>query len=255
MAPPRRRYHDIIPVRVAGCHHASTGNTGTTGIPATTWGGAGEKGWGSQQHGRKLSTVMLKRICSTVKTRKLSPRASFREGSLKWQRGEELLGRPFGKGVEMKKGASCKSKRQVRLYKSTSEQWQPARPGCQQKLGSSASVGSRSKETPKPPDSLGQGQSSKFRLFLVLPSNWERAPWLPSSPKLYEPHLDHSPAHSPFWAPSYLQGHQPPLHPGAGGPQPSWHQLPLRFSPQTKTYLDPPAETGGTASEPRGSWP
>lgn len=43
----------------------------------------GERGEGNQQQGRKLSMVMLKRICSTVKTRKLSPRASFREGSLK----------------------------------------------------------------------------------------------------------------------------------------------------------------------------
>ena len=45
--------------------------------------GRRRRGERSQQQGRKLSMVMLKRICSTVKTRKLSPRASFREGSLK----------------------------------------------------------------------------------------------------------------------------------------------------------------------------
>lgn len=106
--------------------------------------------------------------------------------------------------------------------------------------------------------SLGQGQSFKSRPSLGLHGDWERAQRLPNSWKLYEPHFVHSPAHSLFRAPPCPQWHQPLLYPGAGGPRPSRHQLPLRFrllSTHTKTYLDPPTEREGTVYGPRGSWP
>lgn len=75
----------------------------------------------------------------------------------------------------MKKGASSRQKAGVAV-KVHLQTVAAARPGCQQSLGSSGSVGPRSKETPMPPDSLGQGQASKFHPVLVLPNNWERAP-------------------------------------------------------------------------------
>lgn len=191
------------------------------------WGGAGGEGGGEPAAGEEILDGYVKKDLFHCQNQKALP--SFREGSLKWQRGEELLGRPFGKGVEIKKGASSRQKagEAIKVHL-----WTVAARSAWVWTGPDQN---RSQSRP-----LGQGQASKFCLVLVLPSNWERAPWLPNSPKLSEPHLVHSPANSLFWAPSY----QPPLHPGAGGPQPSWHQLPLRFSPQTKTYLDPPAEMG-----------
>lgn len=90
-APPRRRYQDIIPVRQQAVTTQAQGIRAQQESLLQREEGQGRSGGGSQQQGRKLSTVVLKRICSTVKTRKLSPRASFREGSLKRQRGRIIM--------------------------------------------------------------------------------------------------------------------------------------------------------------------